>query len=273
MDIAFGIPPLLAQWRSGKVSRPGAEEEGRYKETGNLRIGGTAMGEPALQSLMSVEKIADLLGKLLQVHEELRVWREDFWRLGQESSWIDLQPTTWENERFDTQEVSAGKLFPTSYTFSHFPIAMASVYFDGIQIQLLKNIAEICSVLGIRLDDTQGIYRANAQRSFSEAVGLLHGESLSTSITRVLRCSEYFLDSDKKLLGPTTYMYAFHTSFNALCRLKEMSSASNIRRQIRWCRLVSEKYEEARLASLTSNDVGTLITSFSRRLASDNLER
>ena len=65
-------------------------------------------------------------------------------------------------------------------------------------------------------------------------------------------------------------MFAFHVSFSALCRLGKINPKGAYRRQIRFCRLISAKYEEARLASLTSLDIGKLIGNFIELSAFDN---
>lgn len=80
----------------------------------------------------------DLLRELLAVDRKLQAWHSDFNDPSQESMPFGEQPTTWENYRLDPDELSEGKLFPLSYNFTRFPIAMAFVYFEGIRIQLLK---------------------------------------------------------------------------------------------------------------------------------------
>ena len=221
------------------------------------------------QSSMSTEDIADLLSQLLHIYELLQNWHEEFSKSNQHL--MRIQPATWENSRLDSEETVEGKLFSTCHTFSHFPIAMASVYFDGIRIQLLKNIDEICSESAIRIELSHGASLVSMEIPYKEALTLLRGEDLTLSVTRVLECAEYFMDRDKKLIGPTSFMFAFHVSFSALCRLSKASARGTYRRQIRWCQLISEKYEEARLASLTSLDIGKVITTLFEMLASDNL--
>ena len=255
LDIAFAIPPLIEKWK--------------YAKFDSLQIIAGLDGQPVPQSSMSTKDIADLLSQLLHIYELLQNWHEDFWRLNQHL--MRIQPATWKNSRLDSEEPVEGKLFSTYSTFSHFPIAMASVYFDGIRIQLLKNIDEICSESAIRIDISGSAPLVNMETPYKEALALLRGEDLMVSITRVLECAEYFMDKDKKLIGPTSFMFAFHVSFSALCRLSKASARGTYRRQIRWCQLISEKYEEARLASLTSLDIGKVITTLFEMLASDNL--
>ena len=257
LDVAFAIPPLAEKWKDAKFD-------------GTQVIAGLG-GRPVPQSSMSDKDMADLLSQLLNIYRLLQKWYEDFIRSNQEYMRIGSQPATWKNSRFDPEETVKGKLFSTSYTFSHFQIALASVYFDGIRIQLLKNIEEIFSELAVRVDSSHGANMVGMNTPYNEALALLQGEDLIISVTRVLECAEYFMDSDKKLIGPTRFMFAFHVSFSALCRLSKTSVRGTYRRQIRWCQLISEKYEEAQLASLTSLDIGKIVTTLLEMLASDHL--
>jgi len=104
----------------------------------------------ASESALSDKDIEELLRELLAVDRCLHTWHADFSNPNQESMPFDERPTTSENYRLDPDELSEGKLFPTSYDFTQFPIAMAFVYFDGIRIQLLKNVDEMCTVLAGR---------------------------------------------------------------------------------------------------------------------------
>ncbi len=208
----------------------------------------------------------DLLRELLAVDRKLQAWHSDFNDPSQESMPFGEQPTTWENYRLDPDELSEGKLFPLSYNFTQFPIAMAFVYFEGIRIQLLKNVDEVCTVLSGR-----GTVQSHSQgdaSSYATALSLLWGPDVTTSATRILQCADYFLESDKKLVGPTSFMFAFHVAFSALCRLSKSGERGQYRRELRWCQMISEKYEETRLASLASLDLGKPINAFFEMLAS-----
>lgn len=255
LDIAFAIPPLVEKWKYAKIDGP--------------QIKAGLAGQPAPQSLMSTKDIKDLLSQLLQIYGLLQHWHENFWRSNQQ--FMQKRAAIWENSRFDPEETVEGKLFSAYTTFSHFPVAMASVYFDGIRIQLLRNIDEICSEAAIRIEISDSASMVSMENPYKEALALLRSEDLIISVTRVLECAEYFMDRDKKLIGPTRFMFAFHVSFGALCRLSKASARGTYRRQIRWCQLISEKYEEARLASLNSLDIGKIVTLLSDILASDNL--
>ena len=248
------MPPLVEKWKYAKIDGP--------------QITGLA-GQRASQSSMPSKEIADLLSQLLHIYGLLQNWHEDFWSSNQQ--FMRVQAATWENSQFDPEETVKGKLFSTSNTFSHFPIAMASVYFDGIRIQLLKNIDEICNESAIRIESSDKANAVSIEAPYKEALALLQGEDLIISITRVLGSAEYFMDRDKKLIGPTSFMFAFHVSFSALCRMSKLSAKGTYRRQIRWCQLISEKYEQARLASLNSLDIGKIVTTLLEMLASDNL--
>lgn len=247
LDIAFGLPPLLEKWKNAKLN--------------SLQAVARQSGQSASQDSLSITGMADLLDGMLRIRDNLHTWHEAFWKTHQQSLQIASQPSTWENIYFDPEELMKGKMFSTSYTFSHFPIAMAAIYYDGICIQLFKNAAEICTALA----GSTGF-----QNQYNTTFSLLRGEELVTSINRVLQCAEYFLEPDKKLVGPTSYMFAFHVSFSALCRLSKIDPKGTYQRQIRWCRLISAKFEEARLASLTSLDIGKLITNFIEMLDNDN---
>lgn len=179
---------------------------------------------------------------------------------------FDQRPTTWENSRLDPDELSEGKLFPMSYTFTQFPIAMAFVYFHGVRLQLLKNVEEMCALLGGR-GTIQPHLQSDAS-SYAAALSLLRQPEVTTSATRILPCAEYFLEDDKKLVGPTSFMFAFHVAFSAFCRLSKDSERGQYRRELRWCQMISEKYEEMRLASLASLDLGKPINAFFEMLAS-----
>lgn len=255
LDIAFGLPPLLEKWKNAKVNSLQAVAQSR---------------QPESQDSMSTAGMTDLLREMLHIHDDLYAWHEAFWKTHLHSLQIALQCSTWENIYFDPEEVTEGKMFSTSYTFSHFPVAMTSIYYDGIRIQLFKNADEICTELAARSENSTNSGLMGSQNQYIATLSFLRGEELVTSINRVLQCAEYFLDKDKKLVGPTSYMFAFHVSFSALCRLSKINPRGTYRRQIRWCRLISVKYEEARLASLTSLDIGKLISNFIEMFAFDN---
>ena len=256
LDIAFGLPPLLEKWKNAKLnSLQTVARQSRQSES---------------QGSMSTAGMTGLLREMLQIHEDLYSWHEAFWKTHQRSSQFAMQSSTWENIHFDPAEVTEGKLFSTSYTFSHFPIAMASIYYDGIRIQLFKNADEICTEIAARSETSTNPGFLGSQNQYNATLKFLRGEELVTSINRVLQCAEYFLDMDKKLVGPTTYMFAFHVSFSALCRLGKINPKDAYQRQIRFCRLISAKYEEARLASLTSLDIGKPIGNFIEMSAFDD---
>jgi len=219
-----------------------------------------------LESALSDENIEELLAELLAVDRNLQAWHTDFSDPSQESMPFDERPTTWDNSRLDPDELSEGKLISTSYNFTQFPIAMAFVYFDGIRIQLLKNLDEMCTVLSGR--GTVQSHLQSVASSYAAALSLLWGPDVTTSATRILQCAEYFLDGDKKLVGPTSFMFAFHVAFSALCRLSKCGERGQYRRELRWCQMISEKYEGTRLASLASLDLGKPINAFFEMLAS-----
>lgn len=220
----------------------------------------------ALESALSDEDIEGLLTELLAVEGSLQAWHADLSNPRQKSVPFDERPTTWENSRLDSDELPEGKLFPISYNFTHFPIAMAFVYFDGIRIQLLKNVDEMCTILSGR-DTVQRHLHSDAS-SYAAALSLLRGPAVTTSATRILQCAEYFLESDKKLVGPTSFMFAFHVAFSALCRLSKSGERGQYRRELRWCQMISKKYEETHLASLASLDLGKPINAFFEMFAS-----
>lgn len=70
------------------------------------------------------------------------------------------------------------------------------------------------------------------------------------------------MGSDKKLVGPTSFMFAFHVAFSALCRLSKFGERGQYRRELRWCQMISETYEATRLASLASLDLGKPINQY-----------
>ena len=216
---------------------------------------------------MTSEHIEALLGQMSRIYNTLQAWHEDFHNPSQQYMRIGVRPTTWEN-RLDSDELLEGKLFSTSYTFSHFPIAMALVYFDGIRIQLLKNMGEMYMVLAARFESPETASLESHETSHGEALAMLQCQDLITSVTRILQSAEYFFESDKKLVGPTSIMFAFHVAFSALCRLSKSSKKGMYRRQLRWCQMISEKYEEVRLASLASLDLGKPINAFFEMLSS-----
>ena len=145
-----------------------------------------------------------------------------------------MQPAARENGRLDPEELEEWILFTTTYTFSHFSIGMASIYFDGIRIQLLKNINKMCTELAIRYGDPMDASLTSLRTPYLEALYFSQGEDLITSINRVLQCAEYFSDGGTKLTVPSTFMFPFHVSFSALCRLNDRSEKGIYRRQIKW---------------------------------------
>lgn len=161
-----------------------------------------------------------------------------------------------------------GKLFPISCRFSHFPIAMASVYFDGIRIQLIKLIGEICTELALRTDVSEDLDIETSEAPNAKALNLLQGPAAPASVNRILRSAEYFFDSEKKLIGPMTFMFAFHVAFGVPCQASIDTQQRLYRRELRWCHMISLKYEEARLASLASLDLGRSINGFFEMLTS-----
>lgn len=248
LDIAFDIPLPLQKWERAKNNGAGSQPFF------------------ALESTLSTEDIEELLTELLAVNHKLQTWHADFSDPSQESIPFGERPTTCKNHRLDPDELSEGKLFPTSYTFTQFPVAMAFVYFEGICIQLLKNIDEMCTVLAER--GTIQPHLQGGASSYAAALSLLRRPDVTTSVTRILQCAEYFLESDKKLLGPTSFMFAFHVAFSALCRLSKSGERGIYRRELRWCQMISEEYEERRLASLASLDLGKPFNAFFEMLAS-----
>jgi len=128
----------------------------------------------------------DLLRELLAVDRKLQAWHSDFNDPSQESMPFGEQPTTWENHRLDPDELSEGKLFPLSYNFTQFPIAMAFVYFEGIRIQLLKNVDEVCTVLsgrGTAQSHSQGDASSRSLYHGDQMLPLLRHESYNAPIT------------------------------------------------------------------------------------------
>ena len=210
---------------------------------------------------MSDQQIQGTLDELLRLYGILHQWYRDFTDPSQQHQ-INLRPTAWENCRLDPSEFVEGKLFPDSYMYSEFPVAIASVYFDGICIQLLKNIGELYGVLNARSSDIDMADVEKIEELCSQSLALLHGEDLLLSVTRILRSAEYFFDRKFKLTGPMNFMFSFHVSFSALCRLNKIEERSLYKRQLRWCHLISEKYEEVRLASLASLDLGRPVNAF-----------
>ncbi|KAG7007640.1 hypothetical protein G7Y79_00009g027490 [Physcia stellaris] len=256
LDIAFGLPPLLEKWKNAKLN--------------SLQAVACQNRHPDSRDSLSTAGMTDLLRDMLKIHDDMYTWHDAFWKTHQHSLQIALQCSTWQNHYFDPEEATEGKLFSTSYAFSHFPVAMTLIYYDCIRIQLFKNADEICTELVARSENSTNSGSMGSQNQYIATLDFLRGEELITSINRVLQCAEYFLDKDKRLVGPTSYMFAFHVSFSALCRLSKINPRGTYRRQIRWCRLISAKYEEARLASLTSLDIGKLISNVIEMFAFGN---
>ncbi len=213
LDIAFDIPLPLQKWERAKNNGAGTQPF------------------VALESALSNKDLEELLTVLLAVDRSLQAWYAEFSDPSQGSMPFDQRPTTWENGRLDPTELSEGKLFPLSYNFTQFPIAMAFVYFHGIRLQLLKNVEEMCTVLAGR--GTVQPYLQNDTMSYSAALSLLRRHEVITSATQILQCTEYSLENDKKLVGPTSFMFAFHVAFSALCRLSKSSERGQYRRELR----------------------------------------
>ena len=248
LDIAFEMPPLLQKWEAAKADS--AEPWSTFRTS------------------MATIDIAKLLGDMLEINDKFQRWYDDFTSPSHEYMPINERPSIWDNTTLDTEEGAAGKVYRNSYTYTHFPIAMASIYFDGIRIQLLKNVDELCAELAARTEASQESMLETRDTSFARAVALLRGPTVLISVERILRSAEYFFDSDKKLVGPTTLMFAFHVAFGALCRLSRGSPKGTYRRELRWCHMISNKYEEVRLASLASLDLGKPINAFFEMLTS-----
>lgn len=248
LDIAFDAPPIFHKWNEAKTRNMDLTQD--------------------VGSSMPKEEIVTALHELLTIQARLESWYDDF--INAESAEMPFyeQAMTWQNNWLDPEELTQGKFFQTQLQFRDFPTAMAQIYYDGICCQVMKIMEEMRDELRSRGSPFETSFTESSKEAFETATSLLQGPTLEDSANRVLRSVPYFFDSDKKDVGPLTFMFAFHVAFSAFCRLRKKGGRGTYRRQLRWCHMISEKYEQARLASLASLDLGRPVNLFFEMLAS-----
>jgi hypothetical protein len=244
LDVAFASPPCLEQL-SSLQSRPYSDRS----------------------QTPHVHKYSSLLTRFLLIYDQLKIWYNDFSDRKEGPSIHVPMPTTWDNSFLDPEERIQSKIFPLSYSFADFTDAMALVYFDAIRIKIFVFINEI--VQELRRGE---IKIALPGSTLERARDLLRSAEAFESASRICQSIPFFFNNGKVLVGPLLVMFPFHVAFGVFCqslqnanRQEESSSRgqpvavpgpTNFRRELKWCQMVSEKYEEAQLPSSASLELG-----------------
>ena len=216
-----------------------------------------------LDPTTAFQKQHDLLQSMLHCYQELEFWYSQSASPDKEDYPFAPRQMEWDNLALDPEEQIKGKIFPTALTFREFPDAMALTHFDAIKINLVGFIAE--NLTRTPEADSSGLHPDEDPRlsPLQRAKGVLRSNSIHASAVRICQSIPYFFEKEKVLVGPCTIMFPFHVAGNAFHRLSSMQPGgpdappgTSFRRELRWCRMVSRKYEAMGLPSLESLDIG-----------------
>ncbi|KAH8811021.1 hypothetical protein F5884DRAFT_264231 [Xylogone sp. PMI_703] len=147
----------------------------------------------------------------------------------------------WTNEVADPYEPELGKVFPTAYNFADFSIATGFVFYEAVEICMVEFIEAMTrQTFSLTHDATE-----HAATDVTQLRRILRDHA-----TQICQSAEYFLHSNKGIIGAMVYLFPLGVAKRTFLRLRNENAplSDEMERKISWCTMIEGKLTGFRLS-------------------------